>query len=201
MREALHSRLALAGPTKKILETLAAHTPDHTEREKIAGLLAPEAKEQIAFADRILLNKIDLVPREKLLAYAETHGIPIEMKHKKGGSPYSMDANLLHISYEGGILEDPNFAPEENMWRLTVSPEKAPNKPQVIELTYKHGDVVAIDRAHVGEAQLLKHGAQLGHRQALHALLEVLQLGGQLTVHERQVLDRLLGQFNLKQIR
>src|SRR5262245_59252636 len=68
----------------------------------------------------------DLTSREKLLRYAEQHGIPVEGKQKKGrGAPYSMDANLLHISYEGGVLEDPNYEPEESMWRLTVSPEKA----------------------------------------------------------------------------
>jgi len=83
----------------------------------------------------------DLLSREKLLAYADKHGIPVDFKKRKGGgAPYSMDANLLHISYEGGILEDPNFAPEESMWRLTVSPEKAPNKPEIIELTYEKGD-------------------------------------------------------------
>ena len=88
----------------------------------------------------------DLLSREKLLAYADRHGIPVDFKKRKGGgAPYSMDANLLHISYEGGILEDPDFAPEESMWRLTVSPEKAPSTPQTIELTYQHGDIVAID--------------------------------------------------------
>ena len=80
----------------------------------------------------------DLLSREKLLAYADKHGIPVDFKKRKGGgAPYSMDANLLHICYEGGILEDPDFAPEDSMWRITVSPEKAPNKPQVIELDYK----------------------------------------------------------------
>ncbi|MBY0438976.1 MAG: argininosuccinate synthase, partial [Burkholderiales bacterium] len=69
----------------------------------------------------------DLLSREKLLAYADQHKIPVDYKKRKGGgAPYSMDANLLHISYEGGILEDPSFEPEESMWRLTVSPEKAP---------------------------------------------------------------------------
>ena len=60
----------------------------------------------------------DLLSREKLLAYADQHGIPVDFKKRKGGAPYSMDANLLHISYEGGVLEDPNFAPEDKMWRL-----------------------------------------------------------------------------------
>src|SRR3954466_15389196 len=68
----------------------------------------------------------DLLSREKLLAYADQHGIPVDFKRRKGGgAPYSMDANLLHISYEGGVLEDPDFEPEDSMWRLTVSPEKA----------------------------------------------------------------------------
>src|SRR5213075_3582323 len=72
----------------------------------------------------------DLLSREKLLAYADRNGIPVDFKKRKGGAPYSMDANLLHISYEGGVLEDPNFEPEESMWRITVSPEKAPNRPE-----------------------------------------------------------------------
>jgi argininosuccinate synthase len=86
----------------------------------------------------------DLTSRQKLLAYAEQHGIPVEMKKGKA-SPYSMDANLLHISYEGRILENPWTEPEEDMWRWTVSPEAAPDQPAYIELTYRQGDIVAID--------------------------------------------------------
>jgi len=104
----------------------------------------------------------DLLSREKLLAYADKHGIPVDFKKRKGGAPYSMDANLLHISYEGGILEDPNFEPEANMWRLTRSPEKAPNKPQVVELTYEKGDVVAIDGVRLSPAQVLTQLNELG---------------------------------------
>jgi argininosuccinate synthase len=86
----------------------------------------------------------DLTSRQTLLAYAERHNIPVEMKKGKT-SPYSMDANLLHISYEGRILEDPWAEPEEDMWRWTVSPESAPDQPTYIELTYRQGDIVAID--------------------------------------------------------
>ncbi len=86
----------------------------------------------------------DLNSREKLMAYCEKHNIAVEQKKGKK-SPYSMDANLLHISYEGGILEDPWAEPEEDMWLWTVSPENAPDKPTYIELTYEKGDVVAID--------------------------------------------------------
>ena len=86
----------------------------------------------------------DLLSREKLMAYAEKHGIPVEMKHKQGGSPYSMDANLLHISYEGRHLENPNAEAEESMWRWTVSPEKAPDAAEIIEIEFKSGDPVAI---------------------------------------------------------
>jgi len=86
----------------------------------------------------------DLTSREKLLAYAEQHGISVEKK-KGGGSPYSMDANLLHISYEGGILEDPACEPEESMWRWTVSPEAAPDQPEYVELEYRGGDISAIN--------------------------------------------------------
>ncbi len=96
----------------------------------------------------------DLTSREKLMAYAEKRGIPVEMKRGKK-SPYSMDANLLHISYEGGILEDPWKEPEESMWRWTVAPEKAPNKPNNIELTYKKGDIIAINGKAMSPATVL----------------------------------------------
>jgi argininosuccinate synthase len=110
----------------------------------------------------------DLTSREKLLKYAEKHRIPVEFKKKKGGgSPYSMDANLLHISYEGGILEDPDFEPEESMWRITVSPEKAPAKPEYVELTYAKGDIVAIDGKRLTPAQVL---AELNVRGGRHGI-------------------------------
>ncbi len=86
----------------------------------------------------------DLNSRQKLLDYAEKHGISVEMKKGKT-SPYSMDANSLHISYEGRILENPWTEPEEDMWRWTVSPEAAPDKATYIELTYQNGDIIAID--------------------------------------------------------
>ncbi len=86
----------------------------------------------------------ELTSRQTLLAYAEKHNIPVEMKKGKT-SPYSMDANLLHISYEGRVLEDPWAEPEEDMWRWTVSPETAPDQATYIELTYRQGDIVAID--------------------------------------------------------
>ncbi len=103
----------------------------------------------------------DLTSREKLLAYAEQHGIPIEQKRGKK-SPYSMDANLLHISYEGGILEDPWAEPEEDMWRWTVSPEAAPDKPTYIELSYSKGDIVAIDGQQMSPAQVIETLNKLG---------------------------------------
>lgn len=86
----------------------------------------------------------DLNSRQKLLDYAEKHGIAVEMKKGKA-SPYSMDANSLHISYEGRILENPWSEPEEDMWRWTVSPENAPDQATYIELTYRNGDIIAID--------------------------------------------------------
>jgi len=98
----------------------------------------------------------DLNSREKLLHYAEQHRIPIEMKRGKQ-SPYSMDANLLHISYEGGELEDPWQAPEEDMWRWTVSPEAAPDRAVTVELTFAQGDIVAIDGQSMTPAQVLTH--------------------------------------------
>lgn len=98
----------------------------------------------------------DLNSREKLLAYAEKHNIPVEMKRGKK-SPYSMDANLLHISYEGGILEDPWAEPEEDMWRWSVSPENAPDKATELELEFAKGDIVAIDGEKMTPAQVLTY--------------------------------------------
>jgi argininosuccinate synthase len=116
----------------------------------------------------------DLLSRDKLLAYADKHKIPVDFKKRKGGgAPYSMDANLLHISYEGGILEDPNFAPEDSMWRLTVSPEKAPNKPQILELTYKQGDVVAIDGVRMSPAKVLEALNHIGGKHGIGRLDKV----------------------------
>jgi len=86
----------------------------------------------------------DLTSRETLMAYAEKHGIPVEQKKGKK-SPYSMDANSLHISYEGGILEDPWAEPEEDMWLWTVSPENAPDEPTYVEIGFERGDAVAIN--------------------------------------------------------
>ena len=97
----------------------------------------------------------DLNSRQTLLAYAEKHGISVEMKKGKT-SPYSMDANLLHISYEGRILEDPWAEPEEDMWRWTVSPEAAPDQATYIELTYQHGDIVAINDVPCSPATVLE---------------------------------------------
>jgi len=113
----------------------------------------------------------DLTSREKLLAYAEEHGIPVEGKRKKGGgAPYSMDANLLHISYEGGILEDPDYEPEESMWRITVSPEKAPQRPEHVTLTYRRGDIVAVNGRRLSPAKVLATLNRLGGRHGIGRL-------------------------------
>ena len=115
----------------------------------------------------------DLLSRDKLLAYADKHGIPVDFKKRKGGAPYSMDANLLHISYEGGVLEDPDFAPEDDMWRWTKSPEKAQAKPQIIELTYARGDVVAIDGKKLSPAQVLTQLNKIGGEHGIGRLDKV----------------------------
>jgi argininosuccinate synthase len=112
----------------------------------------------------------DLLSREKLLAYADRHGIPVDFKKRKGGAPYSMDANLLHISYEGGILEDPDFEPEETMWRITVSPEKAPNKPEYVELGYEKGNIISINGKKMTAAQVLTELNRLGGRHGIGRL-------------------------------
>ncbi|CAE11156.1 argininosuccinate synthase [Wolinella succinogenes] len=110
----------------------------------------------------------DLNSREKLLAYAEKHGIPIEKKGKK--SPYSMDANLLHISYEGGILEDPASEPEEDMWRWSVSPLDAPDAPERITIEFERGDAVGINGVKMSPATLLAELNRLGGKHGIGRL-------------------------------
>ena len=112
----------------------------------------------------------DLLSREKLLAYAEKHGIPVEMKHKQGGSPYSMDANLLHISYEGRHLEDPAAEAEESMWRWTVSPENAPDEAEYLDIEFSHGDVIALNGAAMSPAQVLTRLNELGGKHGIGRL-------------------------------
>ena len=97
----------------------------------------------------------DLLSREKLMDYAAKHGIAVEMKRDGSKSPYSMDANLLHISYEGYDLEDPWTEPGSDMWRWTVAPEGAPDQATYIELTYRNGDITAIDDNAMSPAEVL----------------------------------------------
>ena len=98
----------------------------------------------------------DLNSREKLMEYCEIHKIPVEMK-RGGKSPFSMDANLLHISYEGGNLEDPWSTAEDDMWRWTVSPEDAPDKATIMTITYKNGDITAIDGTSMSPATVIEY--------------------------------------------
>jgi len=113
----------------------------------------------------------DLLSRDKLLAYADQHGIPVDFKKRRGGgAPYSMDANLLHISYEGGILEDPDFEPEESMWRITVSPQKAPSKPEYVDLEYRSGDIVAVNGKKLSAAKVLETLNRIGGRHGVGRL-------------------------------
>ncbi|MFA7495654.1 MAG: argininosuccinate synthase [Acidithiobacillus sp.] len=110
----------------------------------------------------------DLNSREKLLSYAEKHAIPVERHGRK--SPYSMDANLLHISYEGGILEDPWAEAEDSMWRWTTAPEQAPDQPRYLEISYAHGDPIAIDGEPLNPAQLLAHLNTVGGEHGIGRL-------------------------------
>ncbi len=103
----------------------------------------------------------DLSSRDSLMKYAQTHGIPVEQK-RGTKSPYSMDANLLHISYEGDLLEDPWAEPEADMWRWTVAPEDAPDQATYITLDFEKGDVVAIDGKKMTPAQVMVHLNKLG---------------------------------------
>ena len=116
---------------------------DQVRFELGAQALAPELKTIAPW------REWDLTSRETLMNYAKEHDIPIDYAKAGKKSPYSMDANLLHISYEGGNLEDPFWEPEEDIWRWSVSPENAPDTPEYVELTYEKGDVVAIN----GEAK------------------------------------------------
>jgi argininosuccinate synthase len=112
----------------------------------------------------------DLLSREKLMAYAEKHAIPIDMKHKQGGSPYSMDANLLHISFEGRHLENPAAEAEDSMWRWTVSPEKAPDAAEYLDIEYKRGDIVALNGKQLSPAQVLTQLNALGGKHGIGRL-------------------------------
>ncbi len=112
----------------------------------------------------------DLLSREKLLAYAEKHDIPVEMKHKQGGAPYSMDANLLHISFEGRHLENPNAQAEESMWRWTVSPESAPDQPEFIDIEFSKGDPVSINGQALGPKEMLTQLNSLGGKHGIGRL-------------------------------
>ena len=98
----------------------------------------------------------DLNSRDKLMEYCEKHGIPVEMK-RGTKSPFSMDANLLHISYEGGNLEDPWSEAEDDMWRWTVSPEEAPDKATYMNIRYEKGDIVAIDGEAMSAATVIEY--------------------------------------------
>lgn len=104
----------------------------------------------------------DLSSRESLMAYAEEHNIPIDYAKQGKKSPYSMDANLLHISYEGDILEDPWAEPEDDMWRWTVSPEAAPDKATYLELEFAKGDIIAINGDKMSPATVMEYLNKVG---------------------------------------
>jgi argininosuccinate synthase len=112
----------------------------------------------------------DLTSRETLMEYAKERGIPIDYAKAGKKSPYSMDANLLHISYEGGGLEDPYWEPEEDIWRWTVSPEKAPDVPQYVELGYEKGDIVSIDGVTMTPAEVMVKLNELGGKHGIGRL-------------------------------
>ncbi len=112
----------------------------------------------------------DLLSREKLMAYAEKNNIPVEMKHKQGGSPYSMDANLLHISYEGRHLENPAAEAEDNMWRWTVSPESAPDASEYLDIEYINGDPVSLNGEAMKPHDLLAHLNKIGGKHGIGRL-------------------------------
>ena len=104
--------------------------------------------------------------REALMEYCRKHAIPVDYE-QSGEAPYSMDANLLHISYEGGILEDPGTAPNDDMWRWTVSPEDAPDEPQSIEIAYQNGDAVAVNGESLTPAGVIRLLNEIGGRHGV----------------------------------
>jgi argininosuccinate synthase len=112
----------------------------------------------------------DLTSRERLMAYAEQHGIPVDFAKQGKKSPYSMDANLLHISYEGGPLEDPWTEAEEDMWRWTVSPEKAPDVSTTLEIGFENGDPVSLNGMPLTPGQLLAELNRLGGENGIGRL-------------------------------
>ncbi|GGK80071.1 argininosuccinate synthase [Amphritea balenae] len=112
----------------------------------------------------------DLTSRETLMKYCEEHDIPVDFSNKKKKSPYSMDANLLHISYEGDILEDPWAEAEADMWRWSVSPEEAPDQATYMDLTYEKGDIVAIDGKAMSPATVLEYLNKVGGENGIGRL-------------------------------
>ena len=111
----------------------------------------------------------DLTSRETLMEYCKKHNIPVDFNKKKK-SPYSMDANLLHISYEGGILENPWAEAEEDMWRWSVAPEAAPDTPEYLELSYQQGDVVAINGEAMSPAKIMETLNAIGGKHGIGRL-------------------------------
>ena len=112
----------------------------------------------------------DLLSREKLIKFAEDNNIPVDMKHKDGGSPYSMDANLLHISYEGRDLEDPSVSPEETMWRWTTSLKSAPTSPEEITIEFTKGDPVGLNGKNLKPHEILHQLNQIGGKHGVGRL-------------------------------
>ncbi|WP_368737526.1 argininosuccinate synthase [Oceanospirillum sediminis] len=112
----------------------------------------------------------DLTSRETLMKYCEDHNIPVDFSSSKKKSPYSMDANLLHISYEGDILEDPWQEAEADMWRWSVSPEEAPDEATYLELTYEKGDIVAINGEKMSPATVLEYLNKVGGENGIGRL-------------------------------
>ncbi|MEE3279101.1 MAG: argininosuccinate synthase [Pseudomonadota bacterium] len=108
----------------------------------------------------------DINSRDAMMEYCKRHAIPVDYE-RRGESPYSMDANLLHISYEGGILEDPDTAPDEAMWRWTVSPEEAPDEAQTVEIEYQRGDAVAVDGQSLAPAEVIRLLNEFGGRHGV----------------------------------
>ncbi|MGB0910591.1 MAG: argininosuccinate synthase, partial [Nitrospirales bacterium] len=131
---------------------------DQVRFELTYAALAPEIRAIVPW------REWSYTSREDLIAYAKKHRIPITVTKAK---PYSMDLNLLHISYEGGILEDPWVAPPEDMFKMTVSPEKAPNKSQSIEIQFHRGNPIAIDGTRLKPAALLDHVNRLGGKHGI----------------------------------
>ena len=157
------SEVALAEGAEAICHGATGKGNDQVRFEFGAAALAPQVQTIAPW------RFWDLTSRTKLLEFCQAHGVAVKAG-KENAPPYSMDANLLHISYEGGILEDPSTAPEESMWQMTQSIDKAPQEPEIVEIEFLKGDPVAINSTPLSPASILRELNRLGGKHGIGRL-------------------------------